>query len=182
MFERNKVDNAQDSRNAVPVEITLADGDVMVGRIMIPAGRNVFDQLNGPATFLEVEPYGAERTFIAKTAVRSIRIVPVPGANHLNARMREANGFDPATVLGVRADAPFDEVRHAYHAKAKAYHPDRYQSLELPAEVRDYLTAMLGRVNVAFAALEKAEEAKARTAAVRAARGPAKFGEARARV
>ena len=48
MFERNKVDNAvNDTKNGVPAEITLADGDMLVGKIVISAGRNVFDQLNG---------------------------------------------------------------------------------------------------------------------------------------
>ena len=37
---------------------------------------------------------------------------------------------------------------------AKAYHPDRYATAELPAEVRDYLAAMARRINAAHAALE----------------------------
>jgi hypothetical protein len=32
--------------------------------------------------------------------------------------------IDPADVLGVRPDAPLQEIRDAYRAKAKRYHPD----------------------------------------------------------
>ena len=97
MFERNKVDNAvNDTKNGVPAEITLADGDMLVGKIVISAGRNVFDQLNGPAAFIEIEPYGAERTYVAKTAMRSVKLISVPGSGHLAGRLREVDGFDPA--------------------------------------------------------------------------------------
>jgi hypothetical protein len=37
---------------------------------------------------------------------------------------------------------------------AKAYHPDRYATAELPQEVSDYLAAMARRINAAHAALE----------------------------
>ena len=32
--------------------------------------------------------------------------------------------IDPTDILGVRADAPLQEIRDAYRAKAKRYHPD----------------------------------------------------------
>ncbi len=178
MFERNKVDNAvNDTKNGVPAEITLADGDMLVGKIVISAGRNVFDQLNGPAAFIEIEPYGAERTYVAKTAMRSVKLISVPGSGHLAGRLREVDGFDPAKILGVKPETPWEEVRHAYHRMAKSYHPDQFQSVDLPPEVRAYLTAMLGRINVAFAALEKAEEGKSRAAARPSRPSPPKFGE-----
>ncbi len=35
-----------------------------------------------------------------------------------------AFSLDPRTVLGVSPDASPDEIREAYHAKSKKYHPD----------------------------------------------------------
>ena len=54
-------------------------------------------------------------------------------------------------------------ARHpfSYFALAKAYHPDRYATAELPEEVRDYLAAMARRINAAHAALEVPERKKA---------------------
>ncbi len=60
----------------------------------------------------------------------------------------------PTPSSASRAGASRDEVRQAYLRLAKAYHPDRYASVELPEEVRDYLSAMARRVNAAHAALE----------------------------
>jgi curved DNA-binding protein CbpA len=49
----------------------------------------------------------------------------------------------------------------AYFALAKAYHPDRYATAELPAEVRDYLAAMARRINAAHAALDVPQKRQA---------------------
>lgn len=51
--------------------------------------------------------------------------------------------------------APFEDVRAAYLAKAKTYHPDRYANADLPDEVKRYLENMACRINVAFSALEE---------------------------
>jgi curved DNA-binding protein CbpA len=78
----------------------------------------------------------------------------VPKAANLGARLSDPDGFDPHAVLGLAAGASREEVRQAYFRLAKAYHPDRYATAELPEEVRDYLAAMARRINAAHAALE----------------------------
>ena len=69
--------------------------------------------------------------------------------------MRDADGFDPNAILGLPLGARFEDVRAAYLAKAKTYHPDRYANAELPEEVKRYLEDMARRVNAAFSALEE---------------------------
>lgn len=157
MFERSRIDNATQTQGTagVPVEVTLSDGETLGGKMMIAQGRSVFDLLNGPAMFVEFEPYGGERQFFAKSAIRGVKLTPVPGNAHLQGRLREVDGFDPHMTLGVARDAAWEDVRAAYHKLAMIYHPDRTQSLGLPKEVNEYMAAMARRVNVAYAALEK---------------------------
>lgn len=166
MFERNKIDTIEHS--AVPVEITIADGEVVKGRMFVAMGRQAFDVLNGAGGFIEFEPYGGDRTFLAKAMLLNVKLVNVPRSGNLNARLRDVDGFDPHAVLGVAGTASFDEVKSAWHRLAKTYHPDRYINADLPGEVRDYLSAMARRVNAAFAALEtphiKAKQAAAQRA------------------
>lgn len=152
MFERNRGDLPEPS--AVPVEAAFADGTASRGKLFVPAGRSVADALNGAGGFIEFEPYGAARRFVAKAQLAAITPINVPKAPDLSGRLADRDGFDPHGVLGLRAGASREEVRAAYFALAKAYHPDRYATAELPAEVRDYLAAMARRINAAHAALE----------------------------
>ena len=152
MFERSKADNASDL-TAMPVEAAFADGTVVRGKLLVPTTKTMSDVLNGPGTFLEFEPYGGERSYIAKAQVASIKLLGVPKLPNLNVRLRDLDGFDPFAVLGVAAGATKDEIRQAYFALAKSYHPDRYATAELPTEVIEYLFAMARRINAAHAAL-----------------------------
>jgi len=164
MFDRSKINHVPDT-NAVPVEIVLADGTVGKGKLYVATSKTVADTLNSGGSFIEFEPYGGERSFIAKSQMVSVKPVGVPKASGLNARPRDADNFDPFVVLGIAPGADKEEIRRAYFALAKNYHPDRYTAVELPDEVRTYLADMARRINAAYAALDIPE----RKAAMRAA-------------
>jgi DnaJ domain len=153
MFERNKIDNSM-QQAAVPAEVTLDDGRLVKGKFLITASRSIFEVLNGEGHFLEFETYDGERTLIARSMLKSVKIVSVPSGSNLKSRVRDGDNFEPHMILGVASDAPWDEIRAAYVKLSKAYHPDRYATADLPHEVRDYLSAMSRRVNAAYAALE----------------------------
>lgn len=154
MFERNKIDsNIQ--QGAIPAKVTLDDGEIIKGRFIAAVGRGFGDILNGTGSFFEFEPYGGERSFIAKSSIRAVQLIGVPSGPSLNSRLKDADGFDPFVILGVRPGASQEDIRAAYHALAKTYHPDRYASAELPGEVREYLASMARRINAAYAALDE---------------------------
>lgn len=167
MFERNKVDNAA-QQTTVPAELTLDGDEVLKGRFLISVSRNIFDVLNGDAHFLEFETYQGERSLIARTTIKSVKLVSVSSANHLKGRIRETEAFDPHQVLGVSVETAFEDVRAAYLRLSKIYHPDRFHGVDLPGEVRDYLAAMARRINAAYAALEAPVQASRRAAIVKA--------------
>jgi hypothetical protein len=160
MFERGRTDNLVEL-TAMPVEAVFADGTVTRGKLLLPASKGIADVLNGPGAFLEFEPYGGERTYIAKAQIASIKMLGVPKLPNLNARLRDYDGFDPFAVLGVKPGATREEIRAAYFALAKSYHPDRYATAELPAEVIEYLFAMARRINAAHAALDTQQKRQA---------------------
>lgn len=153
MFERNRIDNSLQLA-AVPAEVTLDDGQLVKGKFLIAAARSIFEVLNGDGHFLEFETHDGERTLIARSALKSVKIIPVPSASNLKSRLRDSDNFEPHAILGVSSDAPWDDIRSAYLKLSKRYHPDRYATADLPLEVRDYLSAMSRRVNAAYAALE----------------------------
>ena len=160
MFERNKVDTSvQSQQMAVPAEVTFDNGEISRGKFLIANTRTFADALNAGNPFLEFEAYGEDRRFISKTSIRNVKLVNVPGASNLQNRMRDGDGFEPHKVLGVEPKSDWAEVRHAYLALSKTYHPDRYSSADLPQEVRDYLSVMARRINLAYAALEVPHQA-----------------------
>lgn len=159
MFERNKIDTTTEL-GGISAEITLDDGRILKGRFAIPLSRTVYDVLNGPGGFVEFEPFEGERQLLAKGTLRAVRLLNPPKLADLGRRLRDLDGFDPHSVLGVKAGAAWDDVRGAYHRLAKSYHPDRYANAELPDEVRDYLASMARRVNSAYAALEPSQQVR----------------------
>ncbi len=167
MFERNRIETALQT-TTVPVEIALADGRVEKGSFIIGAARSLPAVLNGETQFLEFETHEGERALIAKSMLRAVKVIDVPAAGSLKSRLKEAGGFDPYAMLGLERGASWEDVRRAYLALSKAYHPDRYAGVALPAEVRAYFSAMIGRINAAYTALEAPHEA-AKEAAKQAA-------------
>lgn len=59
-------------------------------------------------------------------------------------------------LLGVSPDASDDEVKSAYRAKAKKYHPDALRAQGLPDEMVSKATDMMAKVNAAWSVIEKA--------------------------
>ncbi len=163
MFERNRPENHE--QGATAVEITLDDGTMDAGKLLIPTSRSAFDVLNGPALFLEFEPYDGERRFIAKSSLKAVKLIAGAKPLNLQQKVRDLDGFDPHVVLGVAGGAPWEDIRAVYLARAKTYHPDRFAGVDLPSEVSAYLSAMLRRINASYGALEIAEHARKATVA-----------------
>ncbi|MEZ5843332.1 MAG: J domain-containing protein [Hyphomicrobiaceae bacterium] len=155
MFERNRIDNSREM-GAVGVEITFVDGTMTTGKLAVPVSGAIQDVLNGAISFVEFEPYVGGKTFLAKSTIRTVRPLSVDRAPGLTGRVRDVDGFDPWQTLGLAKGTSFEKVKAAFHRAALVYHPDRYATAELPAEVRDYLAAMARRINAAFAVLEAA--------------------------
>lgn len=166
MFERNKVDNSREM-GGIGVEITLDDGRTLTGKLAVPVSGTLADLLNGPAAFVELEPYIGERLFLAKSGLRTIKPLAPQRVAGLPARLRDVDAFDPWQTLGLASGDGFEKAKAAYHRAAMTYHPDRYAAAELPAEVRDYLAAMARRINSAYAILEAAHAAGVRNAEAR---------------
>jgi DnaJ-domain-containing protein 1 len=152
MFDRRKNDK---SDGAAYAQVTLDDGRELKGRFTLTPGRTLTEMLNNTSVFLEFEPFEGDRLLIAKTALQSVKPVSVPGSPTLTAGGEGDGSFDPYSVLRVDRDAGADQIRQAYLALAKTYHPDKYATAELPPEVIAYLSAMARRVNAAYDILQE---------------------------
>jgi hypothetical protein len=65
-------DRSNRSEGPVSVEITFTNGRQLTGAFVLPPGRTLPEALNGPSTFIEFEPIGQQRTFVAKCALQCV--------------------------------------------------------------------------------------------------------------
>lgn len=146
--------STESERQRVAVTLTLASGDVLNGHVFIGRAQKLRDLLNNPDTFIDFEKRDSTVTMIAKRAITSIAAIDLPRTDHLARRTNSAATFDPYHTLGVDPGANPGEVRAAYLAKARLYHPDKLASKDVPREVGDYMNAMFIRIQKAYDELD----------------------------
>lgn len=149
--------HSRDRVNRTAVAITLLDGTMMTASLRMPLSNKLGDALNNGEAFLDLVTPGGEQHYIAKPAIRSVRPVDMPKAEDLDLNGRAAHfaTVSPHAILKVGPDASTEEIKHAYHAMVRLYHPDRIASYDLPDEIRDYMRAMLVHINLAFEQLRR---------------------------
>jgi preprotein translocase subunit Sec63 len=146
--------SGESEKQRVAVTLTLQSGDVLNGHVFLGQAQKLRDLLNNPDQFIDFEKRDNTLTLIAKHAIALIAAIDLPRTDHLARRMPSAFAFDPYHTLGVDRAANAGEIRAAYLAKARLYHPDKLASKDVPKEVADYMNAMFIRVQKAYDELE----------------------------
>lgn len=132
-------------RNAVPVEITLTDGQSFCGKLFLPVQGRISDLLNDDRQFLPVECDG-EHLALAKSAIRQVRMPPAQAA---------VRGKSPYAALGLSDGANAEEIKRAYRELCTANHPDRVRGAGLGPDFVEFATQNMIRINNAYAQLTK---------------------------
>lgn len=143
----------QSSNNVQRALVTLqyVNSTKAVASIKLPLSGKLNDALNNPDRFLDIIDGEGQQQFIAKSSIQKVVVVDPPNAK-LNQQRRTSDQlhFDPHAVLGVESAISKEELRIAYIALVKTYHPDRFANLDLPQEMKDYAAAMQARINMAY--------------------------------
>lgn len=141
---------SEQERGRVAVAVTLASGEVFNGHTFVLGASRLRDHINHSDRFLEFETRDGVMIFLAKATIASIAPVDLPRADQLQRRTRDLAAFEPHAILGVAKGAGQAEIRAAYWAKARAYHPDKIAGLDVPKEVADYMSACFVRIHAAY--------------------------------
>ena len=142
-------------RKPAAVEIRLADGSVVKGKLWAAANKSLAETLNAASHFLEFTPYGAERPqYLSRAHILTLTAIDIPRTAPLYERRAPGDADDPHDILGIEPGSAWSCVRDAYITLAKAYHPDRFAGVALPNEVSEYLGVRARRINAAYAVLE----------------------------
>ena len=146
--------SSETEKQRVAVTLTLHSGDVVNGHVFLGTAQKLRDLLNNPDPFIDFEKRDNTLTLIAKRAIAMISAIDLPRTDHLLRRNQNVAGFDPHHTLGVDRGANHGEVRAAYLAKARRYHPDKLAGKDVPKEVGEYMNAMFIRIQKAYDELE----------------------------
>jgi hypothetical protein len=133
------------------VMLHMVEGKKAIASLRLSISGKLSDTLNNAELFLDVITGDGEQAFISKQAVERVVVVEPPQPK-LNQQRRSSDkaGFNPYAILGIERTASAEDRRNAYLALVKSYHPDRFANLDLPQEMKDYVLAMLTRINMAY--------------------------------
>ncbi len=155
MFEKNRASNTTSAAISIPSRLTLSSGGQLEGNVLTHGTGRLQEVLNSSSGFVEFQAHDGSTRFFNKSAIMSLDPVTIPAADQLARRNPNASAFDPYQVLGVGSQTPIAEIRTAYHELARTYHPDHYQTLNLPNEVMQYLQSMAQRINLAWETISR---------------------------
>jgi DnaJ domain len=135
----------------VMAKLTLTDGKSLIVSLKLPMSGKMIDAFNSSESFIDIITGDGTQQVINKSIIARAEAVEPPRAG-LNQQRRSSDksGFNAYAVLGIEKTASADEMRTAYLTLVKAYHPDRFASLDLPQEIKDYAAAMQARINMAY--------------------------------
>lgn len=144
----------------IKVELFMTDGSRRTGVVLKPRDKTLRDIFNqGHERFIDFDCADYGETIVAKPSIMEIRPFDVKRSadqDTVSDFQKKPGGvekMDARTLLGLTADASDDEIRTAYIKRARAYHPDRFAEIDLPAEIRAYIDAMARRINAAYSEL-----------------------------
>jgi DnaJ domain len=145
MFASNEAD-----RSRIQVTLTLASGETLNGSVVAGMSGKLKDLMNSADRYLEFERRDGTTALILKDDIRAAALFELPRNDQLARRIRDTGSFDPWTLLGVERNSGPAEIRTAYWAKAKQYHPDKLVDKDPPREVVEFMNAMFARIHAAY--------------------------------
>jgi hypothetical protein len=132
-------------------KLTLVDGKALIVSVKLPISGKLADAFNGTDTFIDIiSGDGTQQIINKSTIARAEAVEPPKAALNQQRRSADKSHFNPYAVLGVEKTASSEDIRSAFVALVKIYHPDRFASLDIPQEMKDYAAAMQARINMAY--------------------------------
>ncbi len=137
-------------KRLIPVSIRMSDGSVVQGEIAGGLTTDLGSALNKVDDFIEFVSRDGQRKFLAKNQIAYLEPVEPLRKPTLTPRLP---GSDPFAMLGLPQTCDFDTAKAKFRELAKMYHPDTVNAIDLPEDVKRYMTEMFRQVNNAFTQL-----------------------------
>jgi|KBSMisStaDraftv2_1062788.scaffolds.fasta_scaffold920181_1 hypothetical protein len=129
-------------KTPVLVEIILADGSTLHGKIFVSPQDRLIDALNDERAFLPVETIEGTVLAVAKTAIKHVVLPTIYPAAY--------RGNDPYLILGVKEGVSNEKIKQAYHQLCMNSHPDRIKGFGLGPDFQELASQNMVRINNAY--------------------------------
>ena len=130
------------SKTKTRTTLKMKDGSLLNGHVYCSQDERLSDLLNDSKRFLPFETMDGEIIFVTKDAMS--QVMPKEKLGLENAHLK------PHDILGISKDASLEAIKSSYHAKVRAFHPDRLTALDLPDEIVSYASDLMARINEAY--------------------------------
>ncbi len=140
-------------KTKLKVFLETADGEGQNASFFMHAGDKLSTLLNGANLFIEMENEAGENVLVSKSFIWRV----TADENAQKTKRESAGGEkwrhhsqDPYILLGITSEATDEQVREAYHAMARAYHPDKLLGLDLPPILVEQGSSIFQKVTAAY--------------------------------
>jgi len=133
----------------IDVLVTLTDGRKLHGMLECGITISISKELDNDSRFIELHDSSRNPVFIGKSQIATLEPCKDGKQAMPEMQLSALKNSNWNRVLGVPSNATPEEVKQAYHAKAKQYHPDVFSAC-LPDEMRRYASDMFARINQAY--------------------------------
>src|SRR5476651_606478 len=137
-----QVNSRKLQKTSVLIEIFLADGPMIHGRLFMTPQERLIDALNDDRAFLPVETMDGTFLALAKTAIKQVVLPAAFAAAY--------RGSDPYLILGVREGVSKEKLKQAYHQLCMHSHPDRIKAFGLGTDFQELASQNMVRINDAY--------------------------------
>lgn len=137
-------------KRRIPVSIRMSDGSLVQGEIAGGLTTDLGSALNKVDDFIEFISRDGQRKFLAKNQISYLEPLEPLRKPNLVPRMP---GSDPFAMLGLSQECDFETAKAKFRELAKMYHPDTVNAIDLPQDIKSYMTEMFRQINNAFTML-----------------------------
>jgi hypothetical protein len=126
--------------------LTMTSGELLEGFLFVPRNERVVDMMNDDRSFVPFEMLDGSVVIIAKAAIARVTDFSEQKAPEVDPSAAES----PHRVLGVLPSATEDEIRQAYLALVRRYHPDQWNGVQVPEGLMSLARERLTLINAAY--------------------------------
>lgn len=135
--------------NKLDVSVKMADGSIINGSITAGLSAGLMGAVNKEQPFIEIADESGVKRCLGQAHIMSIE-VKKPFEKPDAPSAKSANLNNAFTMLNLQPGCTPEAAKQRYHEMMKKYHPDKFQSVELPEEIKAYLADMSQQLGTAY--------------------------------